>query len=457
MKVAFRMDSPNLLETLGFSTEAEDTETPETAETETPETPKTETPKTEAETPKTEAETPKTEIPKEEKPRKKRERLIPIPTDSSSFFRVRAKNVEMFQFTADGNLQVPQMRGEPPKVIELPFYRPATIDEIVQEEEKQTEQLRATEREFDETFKLLKSAILEWRTTGNSSDVIKYQRDLQRLDAQRTQLRSPIRWTKEFKNLSINRILLEEFYEKRKLGYSVLALQTLGLPYEKTIIASSTKPVNVVVELEETDESIQKEEEEFILFSSPTDPEHGFLSPETMVEFIYNSTKYNCLYQAYEGERLSMLGRQDIRPILLKSRSPRQMRVITSRVVGQVEAPRELLINILKSLISQHPNFADNLRTTGTSTLVYTEPKDGVLGIGMSQTDPEVTEKASWKGKNFLGQAWMAVRTGLPKEEEEELPVQEGGYTEHGTTLVEAKEKRTKVLMGKYKHKKAFA
>jgi predicted NAD-dependent protein-ADP-ribosyltransferase YbiA (DUF1768 family) len=454
MKVAFRMDSPNLLETLGFSTEAEDTETPETAETETPETPKTETPK--AETP----ETPKAEIPKEEKPRKKRERLIPIPTDSASFFRVRAKNVERFQFTADGNLQVPQMRGEPPKVIELPFYRPATIDEIVQEEEKQTEQLRATEREFDETFKLLKSAILEWRTTGNSSDVIKYQRDLQRLDAERTQLRSPIRWTKEFKNLSINRILLEEFYEKRKLGYSVLALQTLGLPYEKTIIASSTKPVNVVVELEETDETVQKEEEEFILFSSPTDPEHGFLSPETMVEFIYNSTKYNCLYQAYEGERLSMLGRQDIRPILLKSRSPRQMRVITSRVVGQVEAPRELLINILKSLISQHPNFADNLRTTGTSTLVYTEPKDGVLGIGMSQTDPEVTEKASWKGKNFLGQAWMAVRTGLPKEEEaeeEELPVQEGGYTEHGTTLVEAKEKRTKVLMGKYKHKKAFA
>jgi predicted NAD-dependent protein-ADP-ribosyltransferase YbiA (DUF1768 family) len=453
MKVAFRMDSPNLLETLGFSTEA-DTPEAETPKAETPETPEAETPK--AETPK--AETPKAEIPKEEeKPRKKRERLIPIPTDSVSFFRVRAKNVEMFKFTADGNLQVPEMRGEPPKVIELPFYRPATIDEIVQEEDKQMEELRATEREFDETFKLLKTAIVEWRTTGNSSDVIKYQRDLQRLDAQRTQLRSPIRWTKEFKNLSINRILLEEFYEKRKLGYPVLALQTLGLPYEKTVIPSSTKPVKVVAEIVEADADVEKEEEEFILFSSPTDPEHGFLSPETMVEFIYNSTKYNCLYQAYEGERLSMLGRQDVRPILLKSRSPRQMRVITSRVVGQVEAPRELLINILNSLISQHPNFADNLRTTGTSTLVYTEPKDGVLGIGMSQTDPEVTEKASWKGKNFLGQAWMAVRTGLPKEEEEDIPVQEGGYTEHGTTLVEAKEKRTKVLMGKYKHKKSFA
>jgi predicted NAD-dependent protein-ADP-ribosyltransferase YbiA (DUF1768 family) len=363
----------------------------------------------------------------------------------------------MFKFTADGNLQVPEMRGEPPKVIELPYYRPATLDETVQEEEKQLEELRAAEREFDETYRLLKTAIVEWRATGNSSDVIKYQRDLQRLDAQRTQLRSPIRWTKEFKNLSINKILLEEFYEKRKLGYPVFALKTIGLPYEKTVIPSSTKPVKVVAELVEADADAEaEEEEEFILFSSPTDQEHGFLSPETMVEFIYNSTKYNCLYQAYEGERLSMLGRQDVRPILLKSRSPRQMRVITSRVVGQVEAPRELLINILKSLISQHPNFADNLRSTGTSTLVYTEPKDGVLGIGMSQTDPEVTEKTSWKGKNFLGQAWMAVRTGLPKEEEEE-EVQEGGYTEHGKTLGESKEQRTRVLMGKYKHKRAFA
>ena len=443
MKVAFRMDSPNLLETLGFS---EAKETPESKEAETPE----------AETP--EAETPEAkEAKEEEKPRKKRERLIPIPTDSASFFRVRAKNVKMFQFTAEGNLQVPEMRGEPPKVIELPYYRPATVDERVQEEEKQAEELRAAEREFDETFKLLKSAILEWRTTGNSSDVIKYQRDLQRLDAQRTQLRSPIRWTKEFKNLSINKILLEEFYERRKLGYPVLALKTASLPYEKTVISSSTKPVKVVAEVAEVEVAEAEEVEEFILFSSPTDQEHGFLSPETMVEFIYNSTKYNCIYQAYEGERLAMLGRQDVRPILLKSRSPRQMRVITSRVVGQVEAPRELLINILKSLISQHPNFVDDLRTTGTSTLVYTEAKDGVLGIGMSQTDPEVTEKASWKGKNFLGQAWMAVREGLPKEEKEELPVQGGGYTEHGKTLDESKEQRMKVLMGKYKHKRAFA
>ena len=176
-----------------------------------------------------------------------------------------------------------------------------------------------------------------------------------------------------------------------------------------------------------------------------------------MVEFIHNSTKYNCVLQAYEGERLSMLGRQDIRPALLKSRSTAQMRVIASRVVGQPENPRELLIAILKSLISQHPRFAEDLRATGTSTLVFAEPKDGVLGVGMGVADEQITEKTAWKGTNFLGQAWTAVRIGLPPaaedDVEEALPAQAGGYNEHGKTLREAKQQRANVLKGFYRRK----
>ena len=426
-----------------------------------PEAPAAEEPPKEPAPPEPEVE----EAPKEAEPeapakKSKKERQIPIPKDSSSFFRARAKNLKMFKFTSDGNLQVPEMRGEPAKVIEIPYYRSATPEEVLEEEAKALEEIQAVEREFDETYKLLRRAIVEWRTTGFSADVLKMQRDLQRLDAQRTNLRSPLRWTKTFKNLSINRILLTEFYEQRKLGYPVEALCLRSLPYEKTVIADGfIKPLP-----KKEEEEVSEDEEEFVIFSSPTDPDHGSLSPDTMVEFIYNSTKYNCLLQAYEGERLTMLGRQDVRPVLLKSRSPRQMRVITSRVVGQVESPRELLINIIKSLISQHPRFADDLRLTGTATLVFAEVKDGVLGVGMGVADPQITERSAWKGKNFLGQAWTAVRASLPEakaeaeaEEAQAEDVQaeeaqaQGGYTEHGKTLQEAKEQRTKVLQGKYR------
>jgi predicted NAD-dependent protein-ADP-ribosyltransferase YbiA (DUF1768 family) len=441
MKIAFRMASPNpLLEGLGAIAEGL------TAAPTGQEVP--------AEVP-AEPGAPEPEAAK----KKKKERQIPIPKDSATFFRVRAKNLKMFQFTEDGDLQVPEMRGEPAKVIQIPYYRPATAEETLEDEQKSMEAIQEVEREFDETYKLLKRAIAEWRTTGVSTDVIKYQNDMQRLDSQRTQLRSPLRWTKTFKNLSVNKILLTEFYEQRKLGYPVEALKIRTQTIEQSIRADGfTKPAPVaVVAAEEGSDEEEEAPEEFIIFSSPTDPEHGSLSPYTMVEFIHNSTKYNCFLQAYEGERLNMLGRQDIRPTLLKSRSTAQMRVIASRVVGQPPAPRELAISILKSLVSQHSRFADDLRATGTATLVFAEPKDGVLGVGMGVADPQITEKTAWKGTNFLGQAWTAVRAGLPPvadaEDAEEIPAQTGGYTEHGTTLKEAKEKRANVLKGFYRRK----
>jgi predicted NAD-dependent protein-ADP-ribosyltransferase YbiA (DUF1768 family) len=260
---------------------------------------------------------------------------------------------------------------------------------------------------------------------------------------------------KSYKNLEVSRVLLDEVYEKRKIGYPIAALKTRTMTFEKMIRAGSAPQPPAPVSVEEA-ESEEEEEEEFIVFSKPDDV-HGFLSPYTMVEFIYNSTKYNCLLQAYEGERLNILNRKDIRPVLLKSRNPQQMRLIAAKVTGQLENPRELLINILKALTSQHPNLADSLRETGTSTLVFAEVKDGVLGVGMLPNDPQITEKADWKGKNYLGQAWTVVRNELPAISVEEEVVQQGGYTEHGTTKEEVTTVRANVLKGYYRKMKSFS
>lgn len=385
---------------------------------------------------------------KEEKVKMKRGARIPKPTDSASFFRARAKDPKNFKFTSDGNLQVPEIRGEAATVIKLPFYRPATIDEKREYEDAQMDEIKGVEREIDETAKLLRDAILEWRETGLASDVIKYQRDLQRLDAQRTQLRSPVRWTKLFKNLSIRDVITSEVHEVKKLGYPVEALRLRGIPFDKLVRESDGKPVDISATMEESEEE-EGEKEEFVIFFNPADTEHGVLSPDTLVEFIFNSTKYNSLIQAYQAERVTMLGRKELRAAILKSRSPTQIRIIGSKVVGQVEDPRELWINILKSLVSQHPRFADTLVATGEATLVYADPRDGVLGIGIPVEDPQVTDREAWKGTNLLGQAWQAVRTSI---KEKPLETQIGGsYTEHGTTSEEAKQTRSKVLMGHYR------
>jgi predicted NAD-dependent protein-ADP-ribosyltransferase YbiA (DUF1768 family) len=196
------------------------------------------------------------------------------------------------------------------------------------------------------------------------------------------------------------------------------------------------------------------EEEAFVFFNDPADPEHGALSPETMIEFIYNSTKYTSLVQAYETERVTALKRPDLRPQILKTRSPKTIRMIASKVVGDVDKPIDLWISILKTLVDQHPRFARILRETDTDTLAYANPKDSKWGIGLGPDELLALSKENWAGENWLGQAWQAVREGLPVEgaadEEEQAG---GGYTESSVTEEEQKQKRSKVLMGMYKRR----
>lgn len=375
---------------------------------------------------------------------KKSKKVIPIPKDSASFFRARATNPRLFSFTADGNLQVPEMRGEAAKIIELPRYRPSTSAERLEEETKRRDELIITEKEYDEALRSLKEATSEWRRTGASSDVISTQRELSRLDTIRSQLRSPLRWTKEFKSLSIRDVLVDEFYQIKKLGYPVYGLKIRTLALEDlTRIGEQVTPV-----IEPTQTQDQEEQEESFIFFNDPESEHGSLSPDTMVEFIHNSTKYNSLVQAYEIERITSLGRKDLRPIFLRTRSAAQVKSLAARVIGEVENPRDLWIQILSSLVSQHPRYAEDLKDTGSDTLVYANPKEGRWGIALSSDDPLATEKSEWKGPNILGQAWQVVR------DRKESEKQSGGYTEHGKTLEESKTQRSKVLQGYYRSRK---
>lgn len=402
-------------------------------------------------------------IPEEvaKKVRKPRVKRVAVPKDSASFFRARAKQFRMFPFTSDGNLQVPELAGQAAKVIELPLYRQSTEDEIEEGAEARRQELENVEREYDEMLQAFKDAMSIWRDTGAASDVIAAQRELQRLDGLRSQLRSPLRWTKEFKGLSVRQLMPDLFYEVRKVGYKCYGMRLRNTPWDE-MTKIGELPTPQIEEEAETEAEEEEEPESFIFFNAADDPEHGALSPDTMIDFVYNSTKYNSPIQAYEVERLTYLGRRkDFGPLFLRSRNPAQLRAFAARVTGDVENPRELWINILKAIVAQHPQYADILRATGKDTLVYANPKDTRWGIGLSADDTGATERSEWKGANILGQAWQAVRNSLPAEAEgveavEALggDVQEGGsekYTDHGRTAEEAHTMRKNILRGYYK------
>ena len=383
------------------------------------------------------------------KVRAPRAKRIAIPKDSATFFRARAKQFHMFTFTQDGNLQVPELADQAAKVIELPNYRQTTEDELEEYAATRRQELENVEREYDEMLNAYKDAMQIWRDTGASSDVIAAQRELQRLDSLRSQLRTPLRWTKEFKGLSIRQLMPDLFYEVRKVGYKCYGMRLRHNQWDE-LTKIGELPTPPIEEKEEEEE--EEISESFIFFNKADDPDHGALSPDTMIEFIYNSTKYNSPIQAYEVERLTHLGRRkDLGPLFLRSRNPAQLRALAARVTGDVENPRELWINILKALLTQHPQYVDILRATGKDTLVYANPKDTRWGIGLSADDPEATERSEWKGENILGQAWQAVRDTLPTDQEQEGGHQEITYTEHGRTIEESQKMRKNILRGYYK------
>ena len=449
---------------------------PKTPEAKTPEAapPKPKTPEDKPKTPEDKAKTPAEPVAaaaaaplpkpvalKDSKvlPKDPKVKRRPNPKNSATFFRARAKYTNYFTYTPEGNLMVPEIDGKPSHVIEVPRYRPATVTEIREKEDELRDKLLVVEREFDETASLLKQAMVTWRRTGAVHEAIVLQRKMVQLDGQRTLLRSPARWVHPLKGLDIRDVLMENQRETKKMPYPVSAMRLRSIGFEDTVKIRMPGDESVPVVVVEVP-SDQEAEETFVFFDNPAEPEHGALSPETLVEFIFNSTKYTSLVQAYETERVTKLGRQDLRPGLLKTRSPKTIKMMAAKVVGDVEKPRDLWTDILKALINQHPRFAETLRDTGDDTLVYASAKDGKWGIGLPATDPLAMSKGTWKGENWLGQAWQAVREGLPPleaeseaEEEGENALTGGGYTEHGLTKKEAQVTRGKVLMGHYRRK----
>lgn len=394
---------------------------------------------------------------KQEKGQKQKKKKIRIPTDSASFFNERNRHPSIFTFTSNGDLQIPEIEGQPERVIELPFYTKASKEKIEDYENERHSKLLENEREYDETIKLLNEAVANYKLTGAVSKVLEYQRKLQRLDAERTQLKSPERWVKEYKRLSIRELMPNKPHETKKLGYPVIRCVSRSIPSNVYLEVVSKqeyldrlkKPEEILKEESEDEE----EKENYTIFYDPADVEYGILSPETMLDIIYNNTKYSSALQAYEVERVTQLGRKDIRPLLLRQRNPKMIRQLGSRVVGKLENPLELWISILKTLINQHPEVKEILLNTGDDILVYADPKDTLLGVGLSEEDERIRDNKEWKGENLLGKAWKVVRSDLQELEEDKEEVMKGGdfegYEEQSKTVEdEQKEKRKGFFIG---------
>ncbi len=86
----------------------------------------------------------------------------------------------------------------------------------------------------------------------------------------------------------------------------------------------------------------------------------------------------------------------------------REVECFSSAIWSVASLPIVVQGNIAK--FAQHPALLCQLLATAGTTLVEASPTDQVWGIGLAADDPRARQRASWRGRNQLGQVLTHVR-----------------------------------------------
>lgn len=103
---------------------------------------------------------------------------------------------------------------------------------------------------------------------------------------------------------------------------------------------------------------------------------------------------------------------------ILNARSPADAKKIGRGVRGfNVEEWSKVcfqyMLKVNRIKYNSNQWLADLLLDTGNKTLVETNGKDVIWGIGLYATNSDIYNEFKWKGKNYLGQVLMQVRKEL--------------------------------------------
>ena len=270
----------------------------------------------------------------------------------------------------------------------------------------------------------------DWRVTGRSSRVLELQRELRQLDAQRTALHSPQRRTKIYKNPITRTLFFDNHYDVRRVGHDVYAYKYQSYP-------------NSVL-YEPTDAPIPIEKEEIVMKPKLVPGQiviqpvyiykadnliTGALSPYSLLAFDFGTKRYPSLAHAYEAMRLTELDSGVVyNQILSKLKDPFVVKTKAKKIIGVPSDAYAMILNIVRAA-SRRKVFAEALRATGNAPLVFADPDDKILGVGLPANNVEIEDLSKWQGENYYGKALMTVRKEIPQGELVDV-VMEGGAIE---------------------------
>ena len=141
--------------------------------------------------------------------------------------------------------------------------------------------------------------------------------------------------------------------------------------------------------------------------------------------FTLDGVEYSCAEQYMMAEKARLFADLDTLELIMQSESPATHKAL-GRVVDGFEVhvwqeeedngmPRCWNIvwrgNMAK--FSQNPHLLEALLATRGTSMVEASPVDRIWGIGLDAKDPAARDRASWRGRNWLGEVLDDVRDRL--------------------------------------------
>ena len=112
---------------------------------------------------------------------------------------------------------------------------------------------------------------------------------------------------------------------------------------------------------------------------------------------------------------------------VLVERDPKKAKALGRSIAGFSaerwdELSRQFMFRAVWAKHCQNVPLAQSLVATGERTLVEGSPLDNIWGVGLAWNNPAIEDERKWRGKNWLENILMAVRSLLNALDEEEIP-----------------------------------
>lgn len=140
-------------------------------------------------------------------------------------------------------------------------------------------------------------------------------------------------------------------------------------------------------------------------------------------KFAVDGVEYNCAEQYMMHQKALFFKDTETAKKIMETSSPKAQkalgRQVTSFDAGAWDGvARDVVLRGNLAKFKQNPDLLATLLAT-KGTLVEASPYDKIWGIGLKEGDPKTLDRATWRGKNWLGQVLTAAR-GLFENGEDE-------------------------------------